>query len=104
MTKLDWHDVSQALKKMKELGEKAAITPRTWGGPLEEIYEKYFSLQMAAQNETEKAWDDKTGREGKEYLKYLEIEHKYRDIVDTLISQYPHLLVWAKANHIGLSH
>lgn len=105
MTSLEWYEVEKKLEEMKKLDELAARTPRSWGTPIEELYEKYYSLQMAAQEETIKTWDEVGGdREHERVLECLETEHRYRDVVLAIRREYPLTHVWASAHDIGMSH
>lgn len=95
ISKIDFIQVEKALAHMNETNELAKHTLPSWGGKLEELYETVWARLNAA---IKLGWEnqDPTKEEG-----YIEQERHLTGLRDRLLENYPHLLIWAKANGLG---
>ena len=91
--RFDSYELDRALEKLRETEERARITPRTWGGPLEELYETIIAKLNAG---IDLGW----GKKGSLKEKSIELERHYTGIQQALLREHPELKIWYKAHGV----
>ena len=80
--------VFHAFERLKKSQELSRITPKTWGGPLEELYETIIAKMNAA---VDIGW----GKDDPALIqKAIELERHYINLRNALEAAHPELQAW----------